>query len=178
MESNPSKCCGCHFHECLCDKGAPLRRRRHASGITIVESIISLVIISMLAAAAFTALERANRYAMQSRLYTLAESLARDQVDRVLTVSPFNPQNPPWLGGPQVPSELVLDSARGGPVTRDVPLYIDPSTNAVLATARVTTSISNVGALNTRAARVRVSYSFAGKDHEVRMNTLRTSDSP
>lgn len=155
-----------------------MRIPRKRAGLTIIEAVISLVVLSLLAASAFTALERANRNAMTTRLYTLAQSLARDQIDRIHAVVPFNPQNASWLGGPQVPKELVLDSARGGPDVKDVTLYTDPRDNEVIVTAKVTTSITDVGSLATRAANVRVNFDFAGRSHEVRMNTLRTSDSP
>jgi hypothetical protein len=140
----------------------------------MIEAMVTLAVLSLLAASAFTVLERATRYAMTARLYTLAETLARDEIDRLQVVGPFNPQNPAWAGGAQIPPELAL----GGPNTRQVPLYTDPQTNQVLTTAEVSTSILDVGSLNTRAAQVRVTFEFRGQTHEVRMNTLRTSDSP
>jgi prepilin-type N-terminal cleavage/methylation domain-containing protein len=152
--------------------------RTRNKGFTMVEAIISLAIISLLAATAFAALHRANRNAMVARLYTLATSLARDEIDKLQTVSPFNPQNAAWLGGAQIPPELMLDSARGGPMVQQVPLYIDPLTNTELTSATVTTSIRDVGVLATRACHVSVTFEFAGHSHAVRMNTLRTSDSP
>jgi hypothetical protein len=140
----------------------------------MVEAMITLAVLSLLAASAFTVLERANRYAMTARLYTLAETLARDEIERLHVVGPFNPQNPSWAGGPQIPPELAL----GGPNTRQVPLYTDPQTDQVLTTAEIQTTIRDVGSMNTRAGQVRVAFQFAGRMHEVRMNTLRTSDSP
>jgi prepilin-type N-terminal cleavage/methylation domain-containing protein len=147
-------------------------------GFTLVEAIISLAVISLMAATAFGAFHRANRNAMVARLYTLANTLARDEIDRLQTVAPFNPQNATWLGGAQIPPELMLDSARGGPRVQDLPLYIDPLTDEATTRATVTTSITDVGSLATRACRVSVAFEFAGRSHEVRMNTLRTSDSP
>jgi len=140
--------------------------------------MISLALLSLLAASAFTALESANRQAMTTRLYTLAETMARDQIDRLQAIGPFNPQQATTMGGTQVPPELALDSTRGGPQVQDVSLYTDPASNTALVTARMTTSVTDAGAQNARAIRVRVDFQFRGRNHSVQIGTLRTSDSP
>ena len=136
--------------------------------------MISIAMVGLVSAFAYGSLLSANRFAMQSRLQTLAEGVARDRVDRVQCVTPYNPHFPQ----PQIPIELVLDSARGGPrVEEDVPLYVDPATSLAAVTAKVSTSVVSAGAQNARVATITVQYTFAGREHEVRMNTLRTSDS-
>lgn len=136
--------------------------------------MVSIALVALTSAFAYGSLLSANRFAMQSRLQTLAEGVARDRVDRVQCVTPFNPQFPQ----PQIPPELVLDSLRGGPqVEESVPLYVDPATSEAPVTARVSTSVVSAGGHNARVATVTVQYTFAGRQHEVRLNTLRTSDS-
>lgn len=154
------------------------RRTNLQPGFTLVEALVGIAVLSLLAAAAYGAMLSANRQAMVNRLYTLAESNARDQLDRLLTVAPFNPQNPASLGGAQVPAELVLDSSRGGPLVEDIPLYTDPKTNVTLVTARRTTSVTDAGNYNARAIRVQMDFQFISRSHQVVLNTLRTSDSP
>lgn len=155
-----------------------MKRHHTQSGLTLVEAMISLALLSLLAASAFTALESANRQAMTTRLYTLAGTMARDQVDRLQTLGPFNPQQPAALGGAQIPPELALDSTRGGPQVDNVTLYTDPASNKALVTARMTTSVTDAGAQNARAIRVQVDFQFRGRNHKVQLGTLRTSDSP
>ncbi len=155
-----------------------MARSHTQSGLTLVEAMISLAILALLTASAFAALESANRQAMTARLYTLAETMARDQLDRLQNIGPFNPQQPASLGGPQIPPELVVDSARGGPVVQEIPLYIEPTSNTPLVTARISTSVTDAHNYNARAIRVQVNFQFRGRDHQVQMGTLRTSDSP
>ncbi len=135
--------------------------------------MLSIALVGLISAVSYGALLSTNRFAMQTRLQTLAQGVARDRVDRVQSVTPYNPHFPQA----QVPVELVLDSARGGPRLETVPLYVDPSTNVATVTAAVSTSVTSVGSYNARAAFVTVTYTFAGREHQVRMNTLRTSDS-
>jgi hypothetical protein len=47
----------------------------------------------------------------------------------------------------------------------------------VVINALLTTSVTDAGSLNTRGAQVTVSYVFGSHAYQVKMNTLRTSDS-
>jgi type II secretory pathway pseudopilin PulG len=142
----------------------------------LVETTLSIAVLSIFCVLAYASMLASNRQATVNRLYTLAQEMARDQIDRLETVGPYNPQFPAPLG-PQIPTDLVLDSVRGGPATQTLTLYADPASGKTIATATLTTSITDTNSLNTRAASVTVSYTFSGRSYTVRMNTLRTSDS-
>ncbi len=138
---------------------------------------MSVAVLSVFVAFAYASMLISNRQATVNRLYTLAQEVARNQIDRIQTVAPFNPQFTAPLG-PQIPAELALDSTRGNtPLTQTVPLYVDPATGAVVINATLSTSVTNIGSFNARAATVTVSYTYLGRPYTVRMNTLRTSDS-
>jgi hypothetical protein len=137
---------------------------------------MSLAVFALIAALSCGALMAVNRQAVVNRLYTLAQEMARDQIDRIQSVTPYNPQLPP-PAGPQIPAELILDSDRGGPLVQTLPLYVDPANGNVVVTARMTVSITNPGVFNARAASVVVDFDFRGRFYRVQMNTLRTSDS-
>jgi hypothetical protein len=124
--------------------------------------------MSMCATLAYVTILTSNRAAVSNRLLTLAQELARNQIDRIQCAAPFNPQ----FRVPQVPPDLVV-----GKTTRTLPLYADPTSNATVVNADVITEIATVGSFNARAALVTVEYTFRGRKHQVRMNTLRTSDS-
>lgn len=131
--------------------------------------MLSVALVGLISAFAYGSLLSTNRFAMQSRLQTLAQGIARDRVDRVQSVTPFNPHLPQ----PQIPSDLAI----GTRVEEKVPLYVDPATGLATVTARVETVVTNVTLPNTRRAVVTVTYTFADKERTVVMNTLRTSDS-
>lgn len=152
-------------------------RRASRAGITLVETTMSIAVLSLFLAMGYATLLIANKNAMISRLYTLAEEMARDQIDQIETASPYNPQFVAPLG-PQIPPALVLDSARGNtPLVQTLPLYTDPNTGTTVVNAQVSTSVTDVGSLNSRAATVTVSYTFGKRSYQVKMNTIRTSDS-
>lgn len=141
-------------------------RRRATGGFTLVEVMIGASLMSLCATLAYATILVSNRAAVTNRLFTLAQELARNQVDRIQCASPFNPQIS------QVPADLAL-----GTNSQTVPLYIDPTRNATVVTATVSTVVADVGSYNTRSAQVTVGYTFRGRTYQVRMNTLRTSDS-
>jgi hypothetical protein len=145
------------------------RLQGSTAGFALAEVLTSVALVAMVSAFAYGCLLSANRFAMQSRLQTLAQGIARDRVDRVQSITPYNPHLPQ----PQIPADLEL----GTRVEEDVPLYVDPATDKASVTARIRTTVSDAGAYHTRLAVVTVQYTFAGKQHEVRMNTFRTSDS-
>jgi prepilin-type N-terminal cleavage/methylation domain-containing protein len=146
---------------------------------TLIEAMIAIALIGLAASATFAAIGKLNEYASISRLYTSAETVAQNQIDRILSDSPFNPSwNPP-----QIPASLVPDSQRGGPLVQNqVPIYTDPATGEVSVMGTVTTSVVDTGtslngsSLNVYRATVTVNYQFRNRKFAVVMSTLRTSD--
>lgn len=151
----------------LCSN-APSRwaRRSTAAGFTLVEVTIAGALMSLCATFAYATILVSNRTAVVNRLFTLAQEAARNQVDRLQCVSPYNPQLS------QIPSDLAV-----GTRTVTVPLYVDPTRSATVITANLTTTITDLGSYNARSGMVTVSYTFRGRSYQVQMNTLRTSDS-
>jgi prepilin-type N-terminal cleavage/methylation domain-containing protein len=145
-----------------------LHRSRYRQGFTLVEVLVGLSIMALCATLAYATILTSNRTAVVNRLYTLAQEMARNQIDRIQCATPYNPQLKP----PQVPSELAL-----GTSTSTLPLYTDPTNNAAVVTASVKTEIADLGSYNARSALVTVQYVFRGRTYRVQMNTLRTSDS-
>jgi prepilin-type N-terminal cleavage/methylation domain-containing protein len=141
-------------------------RRSAAAGFTLVEVIIAGALMSLCATFAYATILISNRTAVSNRLFTLAQELARDQIDRIQCATPFNPQMS------QVPADLAI-----GTRTQTLPLYIDPTSKATVVTATRTTTIADLGSYNARSGLVTVSYTFRGRTYKVQMNTLRTSDS-
>ncbi len=141
-------------------------RRSTAAGFTLVEVTVAAALMSLCATFAYATILVSNRTAVVNRLFTLAQETARNEIDRLECASPFNPQMN------QVPPDLAL-----GIQSQTVPLYIDPTSNATVVTATLTTAITDLGSYNARSGVVTVTYSFRGRTYQVQMNTLRTSDS-
>lgn len=141
-------------------------RRSTAAGFTLVEVTIAGALIALCATFAYATILVSNRTAVSNRLFTLAQEIARDRIDRLECAAPYNPQMS------QVPPDLAL-----GTRTQTVPLYVDPTNSATLVTATLTTAIADLGSYNARSGLVTVSYTFRGRTYQVQMNTLRTSDS-
>jgi type II secretory pathway pseudopilin PulG len=141
-------------------------RRSAAGGFTLVEVIVAGGLMSLCAAFAYATILVSNRTAVSNRLFTLAQEMARDQIDRLQCAAPYNPQMS------QIPADLAL-----GTRTQTVPLYIDPTRNATVVNATLTTVVSDLSSYNARSGLVTVSYAFRGRTYQVQMNTLRTSDS-
>ena len=68
-------------------------RLRPRFGFTIVEVMVAVTLLGLLAGGALWTLAQANNYASIARLYTGAETAAQNQIDYLLSDSPFNPQN-------------------------------------------------------------------------------------
>jgi hypothetical protein len=135
---------------------------------------------------------------VSSRLYSEAQAVAHQQIDRILAASPFNITSLPY----RVPAVLCMEAipagsstctetaSTSGPrttVTPNVFVYTDPVSGRAVVTGTMSTTIENVGAtmtypstktapLNVRKATVVVSYRFREKNYNVTMTTLRTAD--
>lgn len=145
-----------------------MANRRRWAAFTLVEVMVATAVMSIVATFAYATILATNRSAVSNRLYTMAQEMARDQVDRIECATPFNPQLTP----PQLPPELTL-----GTTTKTVPLYVDPTTSATVVNATMTTLVTDTGSYNSRAALVTVQFVFRGHTYQVQMNTLRASDS-
>lgn len=153
------------------------RSRVHERAFTLVEVLIATALLGLLAGSAIWALTQANNYASISRLYTGAETAAQNQVDVILTDSPFNPQYSP----PEVPTALTAGTSTAQTVTiYSEPAGADGTTHAV--TGQMLTTVTNVPVtvkgqnLNLYSATVVVTYIFRGKPYRVQLNAMRASD--
>jgi prepilin-type N-terminal cleavage/methylation domain-containing protein len=147
-------------------------------GFTLIELLVATALLGLLAGSAIWCLTQANNYASIARLYTGAETAAQNQVDLILTESPFNPQANPA----QIPLPLTLGTSAALPVT----LYSEPDiaggppTHTVtgqMVTTVVTNNVVTQGQnLNLYSATVVVTYTYRSKVYRVQLNAMRASD--
>jgi prepilin-type N-terminal cleavage/methylation domain-containing protein len=144
---------------------------------TLIEVLVATALLGLLAGSAIWALTQANNYASIARLYTGAETAAQNQIDIILTDSPFNPQANP----PQIPPALTLGTSAAQTVT----LYSEPNgaggqTHAVTGQMVTTVISDNVVTqgqnLNLYSATVVVTYTYRSKVYRVQLNAMRASD--
>lgn len=147
---------------------------------TLVEVLVAVALLGLLAGGSLWALSQANNYASISRLYTGAETAAQNQIDFLLSDSPFNPQNNEW----GTKSEWKVGSTTLLPVPV---IYSEPDANGAFShtiVGSLTTSVvkvTNVTGpagvdLNLYSATVVVTYTFRGKPYRVQFNAMRASD--
>ncbi len=158
-----------------------LRRRQAAAaaGFTYVELMVATAILALVAGTVVTAMGQANNYAFSHRVYTCAQTLAQNEIDAFLSAAPFHPQ----LNPPLVPPALV----EGTTMNNNVQIYADPESGGSIVTGSMTRTVADLALtqttngvtqnLRTRRLTVTLNYTFGGKDHSVRMSTLRSSDS-
>src|SRR5580765_5728247 len=72
-----------------------LIRRKNASAFTLLEVTVAASLMSLCATFAYATILAANRAAVSNRLFTLAQEVARNQIERLQFASPFNPQLTP-----------------------------------------------------------------------------------
>ena len=146
-------------------------------GFTLVEVLVATTLLGLLAGSAIWALTQANNYASIARLYTGAETAAQNQIDLILTDSPFNPQNDPA----QVPASIAL----GLHAPQTVTLYSEPAGadgQAHAVTGQLVTTVTNTNVviqgqnLNLYSATVVVTYTYRSKAYRVQLNAMRASD--
>src|SRR5204863_8073723 len=139
--------------------------------------VMANLLLGLMAGSAIWALTQANNYASIARLYTGAETAAQNQIDLILTESPFNPQNSP----PQIPASLTLGTSAPQAVTiYNEPASADGQTHTVTGQMVTTVAINNVTTqgqyLNLYSATVVVTYTYRGKAYRVQLNATRASD--
>src|SRR5712671_1425303 len=98
---------------------SPLLKYNGSHGFTLIELLVATALLGLLAGSSIWALAQANNYASIARLYTGAATAAQNQIDLILTESPFNPQANP----PQIPAPLTL----GTSAAQTVILYNEPA---------------------------------------------------
>lgn len=147
------------------------------AAFTLIELLVATALLGLVAGSAIWSLTQANNYASIARLYTGAETAAQNQIDVILTESPFNPQTNP----PQIPTALTL----GISAPQTVTLYSEPAgaggqTHTVtgqMVTTVVTNNVLTQGQnLNLYSATVVVTYTYRSKVYRVQLNAMRASD--
>jgi prepilin-type N-terminal cleavage/methylation domain-containing protein len=146
-------------------------------GFTLLEMLVATALLGLLAGSSIWALTQANNYASIARLYTGAETAAQNQIDLILTESPFNPQANP----PEIPLPLTVGTSAPQTVT----LYSEPAgaggqTHTVtgqMVTTVVSNNVLTQGQnLNLYSATVVVTYTYRSKVYRVQLNAMRASD--
>ena len=141
--------------------------------------MVAIGLFGITAAAAIGGLIRMNTNAALCRLQTGASTVAQNQIDLLLSDSPFNPQYS------QVPPELTLGANNptdvGTSSNPTVAVYTDPSTGMkvlgwMTTVVTDTTTTLNSNTLYIYQATVTVSYVFKGRTYTVTMCTMRCSD--
>jgi prepilin-type N-terminal cleavage/methylation domain-containing protein len=151
-------------------------RRFHPVAFTLLEVMVAIGMFGIAASASIEALLRMNLRAALCRLQTGASTVAQNQIDLILSDSPFNPQNS------QTPPELTLGTTNSGSSTApSVAVYTDPITNAqvlgwMTTTVANTNSTENSNALYVYQVTVTVSYYYKSKLYSVTLSTMRASD--
>ena len=153
-----------------------LSKHLRQAAFTLAEVMVALGLFGITATAAVSAMLKMNNNASLSRLQTGASTVAQNQIDLVLSDSPFNPQKS------QVPPELTIGTTSiGSSTSPTVPVYTDPKTGLQVlgwmdTTVADTATTLNGTALNVYQISVIVSYKFKGRLYSVSMSTLRCSD--
>ena len=139
------------------------------SGFSLTEVLCAVTLLGMAGAAVLWGLTMLQKHATINRLYTQAQTICQNQIDRVLTNGPYNPANG------QTPTELTNQTAT-------VQISSAPE-NPVSGT--MTTTVADTGLkypadtgtdLNIKQAKVVVAYTFRSKAYSVELNTMRAPD--
>jgi prepilin-type N-terminal cleavage/methylation domain-containing protein len=148
--------------------------RKH--GFTLVEVVVALAVIGTMAAGCYGGFHSLNTYAISSRLYSEAQSVAQNQIDLILSKGPFDPANN------KIPTVLQI----GTTTTPNVFVYRDPVSGNVVVAGTMTTTIADAGYtmtyagstnnLNIRKATVTINYQYRNTNYSLSMDTFRTSD--
>ena len=153
-----------------------LSRRYRAVAFTLIEVMVAVSMLGIAAAASVEALLRMNLHAALCRLQTGASTIAQNQIDLILSDSPFNPQYS------EIPPELTIGTTNTGTSTAPtVAVYTDPSSSAkvlgwMTTTVANTNSVLNGNTLYVYQVTVTVSYYYKGKLYSVSMATMRCAD--
>jgi type II secretory pathway pseudopilin PulG len=147
------------------------------AGFTLVEAIVGISILGIAVASTLGALTSVNVIASVARNATGAQTVALNQIDLLLSDSPFNPQKANLDGSVQIPPELTL----GTHTYTNLPIYREPTTG-VMVSGTMTTTVTDVtgtygsNSIPMYACAVTVTYTYRGKTYSTTMNTIRVSD--
>ena len=146
-------------------------------GFTLIEAVVAITLVGIGLATSYTALTKINAFASTARNSTGAYTAAMNQIDLLLSDSPFNPQKTNDDGTPQIPPELTI----GTHTTTNVPIYKEP-TSGVIVSGTMTTTITdasvtyNGNTLPMYRATVQVTYTYLSRNYSFSMSTMRASD--
>ena len=152
-------------------------RKKRRAGFTLVETIIACGMICIFVVGALLAMTQMNRYAAAARLRTLALAMAQQRIDDILTV--------PWQINAVRPTVL----ASGTATESNLKLNADAFNNqtglgsaftslGVQVPAVRTTDIVVLDTFGGRRLRalVIVTYTYRNRTYDIRLNTMRTTD--
>jgi type II secretory pathway pseudopilin PulG len=153
------------------------RRYRLTAGFTMVEAVVAIAVLGIGVAATLGALTKVNAIASASRNATGAQTIVQNQIDLLVSDSPFNPQKTNLDGSVQIPPELTL----GTHTTSNVAIYKEPTTG-VIVSGTLTWVVTDVtGTYNSNSipmynCTVTVTYTYLNKNYSTTMTTLRVCD--
>ena len=142
--------------------------KRNIAGFTLAELMAAAALLGLAGAATLWGLTMLQTHATVNRLYTQAQTICQNQIDRVLTNGPYNPA----LN--QTPAELTNQTA-----TVQVSTAPGNPVSGTMTTTVVDTGIKYPAGgtdLKIKQAKVVVAYKFRGKDYSVELNTMRAPD--
>ena len=154
-----------------------MRLNPSQKAFTLVEVIVAISLAGIGVATTVAALTKINSIACIARNMSGATTLAQNQIDLLLSDSPFNPQKNNPDGTIMVPPELTV----GTHVTNNVPIYKEPTTG-VIVSGTLTTVVTDISAtyngfvIPIYQASVTITYTYLTRNYSVSMNTTRTSD--
>jgi prepilin-type N-terminal cleavage/methylation domain-containing protein len=149
----------------------------HVFAFTLVEVMVAISLAGIGVATTIAALTRINAFASVARNLTGATTVAQNQIDLLLSDSPFNPQKTNPDGTAQIPPELTV----GTHVTNNIAIYKEPNTG-VIVNGTITTTVTDISPVVNGfkvpiyQLTVTVSYTYLSRNYSVTMNSLRTSD--
>jgi hypothetical protein len=139
----------------------------------VAENVVSVSLLALFAAVTLTSIVQVNRFAAVSRLQLLAQAVAQQKIDQILT-APWNTSRPAVLAaGTQKETNLRLNENAQVSATDGTKSGFSDLDTAV--TAQRETTITDLTARTVRAD-ISVTFNFRGKDYSVQMTTLRASD--
>src|SRR5229473_877487 len=100
------------------------RRRSGKCAFTLMEVVMALAVVGTMGAGCYVGFNSLNTYAISSRLYSEAQTVAQNQIDLILSKEPFDPTKskvPAVLGG-----AVLASGASTSIITPNVFIYKDP----------------------------------------------------